>query len=315
MSTQVTPPVNVIAGGPNKITPPGYSDVGNAVTAVVIYNTTSIVLQVNASSGVSFLQPLTADVFECNTISSAPTVTPVTNQAVGVYLGTLTCTFYFQGDKPPVGFPLPLNPFPGGANLIETGVQLIPGVFQVPAGTTSITISGTNGAPGQILSLSGNQSGNIYYGPPSGPKQLPVTFSVAPFDTTYTLNVSGPVDVYATNLPTDPNGTNVSPLALPVPSYPTLSFNASSTAILSPPTAGAWYLFTADLINGGATQCSVDLTLSGSPVGWISTTALEASGGIDHVDLRGYRITTALTVNFVVAGTGPSFSLRYAPGP
>lgn len=304
MPTANISPVNVIAGQSTSIVPPGYADIGNPVRKAVIYNNTSLILTVQYSGGTSFLQPLTADVYDCSGIVTAPTVTPITSQAAGTYLGTITSTFYFTGDPDPVGFPLSLVQFPGERQVLaQLGPRNFTTIFAPPLGTNQIAIALNLASTGPVVvTVTGNQSGATYYNQtlPAGGS---ATFSIlSNQDTTYKLVLAGAF-------------LNPTIYALPgtVPTFPTSSSGrvTSSGTVIPSPSSGALYLFRCDAyFSSGAGGLSIGG--NGTEIGLM--TAFAGSGGQwgDHVEFNGMRISTAVTVTFGISG---GIEILYAFGP
>ena len=99
-----------------------------------------------------------------------------------------------------------------------------------------------------------------------------------------------------------------------VPLVPTAGIDkavvAGANALLAAPASGGNYLFALDVINtsGGANT----LTLSDASGNTIGKVALAAADPSFTLELQGFRVTTAVSVNAVA---GADVVLRYAPGP
>lgn len=320
MATQVTAPVNVVAGELTSVIPPGYSDIGNPVQAIEVYNNTSFVLTVRSESGPRFLQPLTADLFPCSSIGAAPDVQPVTFLPNTTYLGTVTSTIYYQGDQLPAVPTFSLPPFPGGSQQVVSnftflsglgGLHSYPAVAVAPPGGTYVLEFPTPTLQGRTdlaialpmeLTVTGVQSGTVYA------SAISVTAS------TLTVWVNPSADTQYDIVWTNPSMAGIggpfvwSLYAAPgiIPTFATLSEDVNLTTggepVLAAPTSGAWYLFDIDLYNLSSLGYAV---LNGGAV-WGGSV-----GG--SWPLGQLRVTTAITGG-TSAGTA-TITLRYAPGP
>ncbi len=307
MPTTIAPAVNLLVGTGSIVAPPSFADVGNAVVACIIFNNTSSILVVTGSFGQGFLQPNTADLFPCPGIVSAPTVATTAIAPMGTFVGTVQAIFYFEGDRLPTNYPIVLNPFAGGANLLITSIgnTAVPVPFTIlpPFGTGTLTFNATTAITN--LSVTGVQTGRTYASGVSIAANSTKTLTLFNSgDTSYSIGLSGQLDSVAAGP------------AISAPTDAISSFGASTTATLAAASGGAYYLYGADLINSGASECAVQIEApTGTIIGWLGTTVAQGAGGTDHVQLNGYRTTGAITLTFDVAGTSPSCTLRYTSGP
>lgn len=352
MSTAVQPAINVVAGSASAIVPPGYSDIGNNVDSVVIFNQTQSVLQVTGTFGSRYLQPLMADVFPCQTIQSAPFVTPITFVPSNTYLGTITSTFYYKDDEPPSGFPMPLTGFPGGAYFIQnvpsgTGFWPIKPSFTLPSTDLSapfvipsgagalqlptILIGALNPGGATTIDLVGVQTGTIYqsFSTPSVVNQFAAQTIplVNAQDTTlqfkddtggahshgfYIQSLDLKTGLYATP------GT-------PIPTEATAetgskSFASASVTLLAAPTTGANYLFGWSFVVdvSPANSALLALDTGGLAIDYLSANAGDTSRHAGNMALNGLRTTKAVTLDYIAGsalGVTANATLRYAPGP
>lgn len=356
MSTATITPVNLVAGQLTPIVPPQFSDIGNGAIAIEIYNNSSSVILVMSEAGNSFLQPLTADLFPFTSLVSAPILNPQTTVPNGTFIGTCTATVYYNGDKLP---PIPtfsLPPFPGGAQLIWAptantpgsntgfmfGVVSSPGAgvyvtstpnneFQVPEGTTSVSITGwfaSVTAGTTTMRLIGVNSGMASSAVTLGGAQvtdgktvtIPIVgcndtvFSVQFQDSSGTIDCefSAIANVAGINQPSVPPASVYANAGPQPPTFPTLGTGiVESSPVIAAPTSGAWYLFTADL-SAGAEGDEVNISANGGVIAFLISGAGSANFG-DHVNLSGFRATTAITASGLSATV--AMVIRYAPGP
>lgn len=323
-------PYNLISGQATKITPAGQS-AQQAYSFVVVYNNSQFQCQVQGLGGSQFLQPLQADVYNMPPGTGAvggPIVTPLANSlANGIYCGTITATFLpLVSLLPPPGFPLPLTAYPGGQVPIAIKVLSTPtmGVitFAAPVGTSQviIAIDGT-GLDATITTLVGVQTGAVYVAGKTLDPGVPLTVPVSPADDTFDLDWTGVglapapnLDIYASNLPVNPNAANISPVALPTPNEATASSGRISTTgiVIPAPTAGGLYLFGVDFFAQSAGGNAVISTTT--EIGFL----IAGAGGTgifgDHTELNGLRTTAEVSVVFADA-TSYGLEVRFANGP
>lgn len=121
------------------------------------------------------------------------------------------------------------------------------------------------------------------------------------------INAMGFDGTLGKNISVDANGRTI-------PLVPTkgidLAIVAGANALLAAPASGGNYLFALDVINtSGVTNT---LTLSDASGNTIGKVALAAADPSFTLELQGFRVTTAVSVNAVA---GADVVLRYAPGP
>jgi hypothetical protein len=315
--TTIAPAVNLQAGVTTAVAPPSYADIGNNVVACVIFNYSSSVIAVTGSFGQRFLAPLTADVFPCPTIQSAPYVAPTTIAAANTFVGTAQAVFYFKGDDAPGTYPQSLVAFPGGNSSVAGAIPFGLGVVDTvlpPSGTGTLTVVATrnsnNSTSGTTsLTVTGAQSGTTYLATTQiTPWSLTAVNLVTSIDTSYIFTWSitggGNALIGQVNVTASPS--------TPVPTFATLTAQAVSTtsSLIATPATGAWYIFGADLVV--SPQANAFWT-----VGDATRTVFELETGpattADHIDLPPYRTTTA--INVVNNLGGGRITIRYAPGP
>lgn len=328
MSTTITQAVNATAGVPSSIIPPSFADVGNSVIAVEVYNNTSSVLIVTASSGSRFLQPLTADLFPMGSIASAPTILPVSTAATNTVVGTVTSTLYYEGDALPSVPTFSLPPFPGGSSLLYVNPnpnntntsQLAQGaIVQPPEGATGLVILVNPGA--DRVAITGEQTGTAY-----------VIQDVAAPGTPYNFSLIGLVDTSFQiqgdqHFPPSPKGiAQVNATVQAVPTIATsssgeISLPAGNHEVLPAPSVGANYLFFADFYAEGTAGSEQGVRLVGHDSGitwaiWIGQ-VLVAPGVSDTLPFGPLRITEQLDASVSQSGTisTSGVQIRYTPGP
>lgn len=323
MPTVSQTPINIIAGQSTPALPAGQS-VAYGSVACVIYNATSSILQVQAAGGSRFLQPTQADVYPVNNAAPVPTVTPITLQAVGTILGTITSTFYDTNDGVPPGFPQPLVPFPGGTTLVASPIVPVPGFFSEaliapPPNTQSLTVTNPSGVVSGTLTVVGVQSRTTYF-QGTVPANGSATFSVVnpiTTDTAFNFMLPAMSPLIGSLVYASPTGGLILPTF--ATSAPTKAITTGT--LLAAPTTGANYLFGIDLdtLAVAGTQILVEIeSPAGTPIGAVGVSgAADAAGPdiTDHVNLNGFRTTSLVKANYLSGAGSGGVMLRYAPGP
>lgn len=328
MATISQAPINVLAGGQNVSVLPAGQSTPYGTIVCTIYNSTNVVLAVTCAGGTRFLEPNQADSYPTSNAYPVPTITPISPQAAGTFLGVITSTFYDKNDGAPNGFPQPLTAFAGGLQQIVSSAQLETGggigiPISVPPGTTALVITNTSARASTLTAVMGGTSGSNYL-----TANIPLaagasfTVPVSPIDSTFTILESalglGSASVYASNVPVSPLSAVAAPVALPIPTFATKSvaISASTAAALPALTNGAYYLFGADFINGAGAAMYGEI---GDSISTFAAFACQGSiagnDGPNTVALDGYRTIGPVAVTYLVgSGIGAAF-LRYALGP
>lgn len=329
MPSTITPGVNLVAGQTTTVLPPAYADIGNNVVACIVYNLSAAVITVTGAFGQAFLQPLTADIYPCPTIQSAPFVSPTTITANGTYLGIAQAVFLFQGDTLPTNYPTPLTAFPGGSQLlaeingtVSNGATVTYNVQPPPGSTFEFEITPVATTPivgNASITITGNQTSIIYasqtlnLGQTDGPFVIPIPNLVSE-DSSFSVAITAP----ASGTITFTSMAFAAP-ATPSPAFATTStgrVSGTSAIIAAPSVSGfqAWYLFSADMFS---TAAGGDIVIAGTTSGRELAFLIGGNGGnnlfVDHVDFGPLRVAEGVTATF--AGTAGGLEVRYAPGP
>ena len=98
---------------------------------------------------------------------------------------------------------------------------------------------------------------------------------------------------------------------------PTLSVSVPTSAatVLAAPVAGGNYLFGADLAVPTGAFGAIVLDANGGPIAWLAVNDNSAGYGTDHVDLNGFRASTAVAIGLAAGQLVGSVILRYTTGP
>lgn len=337
MATVSLIPVNVVSGQSVPVLPQGQAIAYGSV-ACVIYNSTQNILIVRSSSGTRYLQPLQADVYSVNDAFPVPIITPISTLATGVFLGTITSTFYDKNDGAPLGFPQPLQDFPGGSNIIQSSPMsgltftenssavspLIIATYQLiaPTGYLIITFQpiSRTGSVVYTIAVNGVQTGlsygsvSISENAASLPGLTTLTIPIAPgnLDFTYQLRASytsGAGSVTYSIL------TSVATPQLPIPTFPTLAYHAagSNASAIVASAGAAPYLFGVDFVLGGAAADALSVNFGGVTIAQLGATGGANASFVDHAWLNGHRCPGTVGVS---VGIGTStVTIRYALGP
>lgn len=314
---RIVGPFNVISGQSTQINGPTPQGTQSEYAWLTVYNNTNFIQEVNSETNQAFLQPFTANVFRVPS-GIGISLTPVAGQyPIGVWLGTVTAEYNSDKEEKPEGFPVPINQFPGGAQLLAT----YPVPSQIPLGPLGPIIAVSPGIGTLIIQLAVLGATSIsVVGVQSGITYATLAVSVSG---TYSVNLTPNLQDYELQI----NGqitVRASIVALyeapgpAIPTQPNLIFHgsvANGGTVLPALTSGAYYIFGIDSLT--AAQDIQNFTGNGVAAFASTNTAVGTAALCQGTTgyLAAIRVSTAIAYTATAVAQADLITIRYAIGP